>query len=121
VGNFKCVDSTTPWFRYFHKQEHHYDSAVKRMSVIYHDSLDERDIAVTKGSAETILEICRYEAGGMELTDEDKVKITEMMNTFTDEGLVMVSSTSLTEESTCIRTKVVRTRRSTWDSARLST
>jgi magnesium-transporting ATPase (P-type) len=67
------------------------------MSVIYHDSLDERDIAVTKGSAETILEICRYEAGGMELTDEDKVKITEMMNTFTDEGLVMVSSTSLTE------------------------
>jgi len=59
------------------------------MTVIYHDIKYQRDFAFTKGSTESILDVCGYDIEGESLTDQRKSQITQLMNEFASEGLVL--------------------------------
>lgn len=59
------------------------------MTVIYHDIEFQREIAFTKGSTESILDVCGYDIEGEPLTDQRKSQIIQLMSEFASEGLVL--------------------------------
>jgi len=95
VGNYKTLDFQNPASRYFHKQEHPYTPATKRMSVVYYDSVIERDVVFVKGSAESVLAICEYGYEGHELSEERRNEIMRLMGDFASEGLVSLVHSAL--------------------------
>jgi P-type Na+/K+ transporter len=74
--------------RYIHVQEHHFDSTVKRMTVIYHDLKQGTNVAFMKGAPERVLEACLYDAQGDILTDDDRAHVLQQMDHFASRGLV---------------------------------
>ena len=77
--------------QYIHVQEHHFDSSVKRMTVVYQDLQDQTVFAFMKGAPECVLDVCIYDAEGNPITDDGKTEILHMLNCFTSEGLVFSS------------------------------
>ena len=79
--------------RYIHVQEHHFDSNVKRMTVIYHDIEKGNNVAFMKGAPERVLDTCLYDAHGEILTEDDKADVLRHMDHFAREGLVCLLAT----------------------------
>jgi len=74
--------------RYKHVQEHHFDSTVKRMTVIYHDLQHKLNVAFMKGAPERVVDACMYSSNGDVLTPPAKEYIINLMDHFASEGLV---------------------------------
>ena len=67
-----------------------FDSAVKRMSVVYKKDDDPESIIFTKGAVERIIDLCTCFGVGKDqqvMTDDLKEKILEQMNQLADQGL----------------------------------
>ena len=65
VVSLQDMETFKDGVRYKHVQEHHFDSTVKRMTVIYHDLECQTNIAFMKGAAERVLDACSYNAQGV--------------------------------------------------------
>jgi magnesium-transporting ATPase (P-type) len=88
VGSFKDLESLDTSFRYIHFQEHPFDPCLKRMTVIYHDFQCQELLAFTKGSTESVLDICNFNEAGKPLTEEYRMQILEKLDHFASTGLV---------------------------------
>jgi len=88
VGSSDDLEKRTEGIRYTHVQEHHFDSNVKRMTVIYYDIEQSTHIAYMKGAPERVLEACLYDAQGELLSEDDKTDVLCHMDRFASEGLV---------------------------------
>ena len=85
------VETYKDGVRYKHVQEHHFDSTVKRMTVIYHDLEHRANIAFMKGAPERVLDACTYDSQGTPLTPDTKDEVLRLMDRFASEGLVPTS------------------------------
>ena len=91
MASLEDLESLKAGVRYIHVQEHHFDSNVKRMTVIYHDLQTRHNIAFMKGAPECVVDACIYDKEGDPITEEGKTEILHMMNRFASEGLVLSS------------------------------
>jgi magnesium-transporting ATPase (P-type) len=91
VASLEDVETDKDGVRYKHVQEHHFDSTVKRMTVIYHDLEHRTNIAFMKGAPERVLDACTYDSQGTPLTPETKDEVLRLMDRFASEGLVSTS------------------------------
>ena len=64
MASLEDVETFKDGVRYKHVQEHHFDSTVKRMTVIYHDLEHNTNIAFMKGAPERVLDACSHTAQG---------------------------------------------------------
>jgi len=94
--------------RYIHVQEHHFDSNVKRMTVIYHDIEQGANVAFMKGAPERVLDACLYNAHGELLTEDDKADVLRHMDHFAREGLVLHLITSLMQRVLALASKKLK-------------
>jgi magnesium-transporting ATPase (P-type) len=88
VASLEDLETFKDGVRYKHVQEHHFDSTVKRMSVVYHDLEHQTNIAFMKGAPERVLDACLYNSQGDILTVEGKADVLRLMDRFASEGLV---------------------------------
>jgi P-type Na+/K+ transporter len=88
VAGLEDVETFKDGIRYKHLQEHHFDSTVKRMTVIYHDLIHHKNIAFMKGAPERVLEACSFDAQNNPLTHAVKAEVLHLMDRFASEGLV---------------------------------
>jgi len=105
VASLEDVETSKDGVRYKHVQEHHFDSTVKRMTVIYHDLVHKTNIAFMKGAPERVLDACSYTAQGGHLTSIAIDETLHLMDRFANEGLVMSLLTELIAESSSTRLK----------------
>ena len=98
--------------RYKHVQEHHFDSTVKRMTVIYHDLERQTNIAFLKGAAEQVLDACSYNPQGDPSTSIEIDEVLCLMGRFAGEGLVVSQLADLMIESFSPRIKDLEGRKS---------
>ena len=89
------VETYKDGVRYKHVQEHHFDSTVKRMTVIYHDLEHNMNIAFMKGAPERVLDACAFTAQGDILTSIAIDEVLHLMDRFAREGLVESSIAEL--------------------------
>jgi magnesium-transporting ATPase (P-type) len=99
VANLEDVETFKDGVRYKHVQEHHFDSTVKRMTVIYHDLEHQTNIAFMKGAPERVLDACSYNAQGGLLTSTEIDQVLHLMDRFATEGLVISLLKTLIVES----------------------
>ena len=88
VASLEDLESLKAGVQYIHVQEHHFDSNVKRMTVVYHDLQTRNNVAFMKGAPESVLDTCIYDVDGNPITDDSKAEILHLMNCFANEGLV---------------------------------
>ena len=89
MSSLEDIETIKDGIRYTHVQEHHFDSTVKRMTVIYHDLVHRTNIAFMKGAPERVLEACTYDSQNNVLTVEAKADVLHLMDRFASEGLVI--------------------------------
>jgi magnesium-transporting ATPase (P-type) len=102
VASLEDVGTYKDGVRYKHVQEHHFDSTVKRMTVIYHDLEHKTNLAFMKGAPERVLDACIYDPQGDKLTDESKTSVLRLMDRFAAQGLVLSQVAALITEGPCI-------------------
>jgi P-type Na+/K+ transporter len=91
VAGLEDIETFKDGICYKPVQEHHFDSTVKRMTVIYHDLIHRKNIAFMKGAPERVLEACSFDAQSNPLTDAEKANVLHLMDRFASEGLVYSS------------------------------
>jgi magnesium-transporting ATPase (P-type) len=84
VASLEDLESLKPGVRYTHVQTLHFDSDVKRMTVVYHDLHTRKNLAFMKGAPERVLDACQKD-GENTLSHNSVVEVT---NRFASEGLV---------------------------------
>jgi magnesium-transporting ATPase (P-type) len=91
--------------RYVFSHEYHFDSNVKRMTVVYQDTQRQLNVAFMKGAPERVLDACTYDLSGNELNPKRKAHVLCTMDYFANEGLVITCETYLTSacSGTCIQ------------------
>lgn len=89
MASLEDVETFKDGVRYKHVQEHHFDSTVKRMTVIYHDLEHKTNIAFMKGAPERVINACSYNAKGGPLTSIEIDEVLHLMDRFASEGLVV--------------------------------
>ena len=93
MASLEDVETFKDGVRYKHVQEHHFDSTIKRMTVIYHDLKHQTNVAFMKGAPERVLDACSYNAQGGPLTSIEIDEVLHLMDRFASEGLVVPSNT----------------------------
>jgi potassium/sodium efflux P-type ATPase len=101
VATSEDVEKQKAGIRYIHVQEHHFDSTVKRMTVIFRDLDQGTNIAFMKGAPERVLDACLYNSQGDILTEDAKNGVLKLMDRFAGEGLrvLALASKPLKEEN----------------------
>jgi len=83
------LESFKAGYRYIHEQTFHFDSYVKRMTIVYRDLQTRKKVAFMKGAPERVLNACVYDAERKLFTEDSKNEILQLMDRFASEGLVV--------------------------------
>jgi len=88
VASLEDLQSLNAKVRYSHVQTFPFDSNIKCMTVVYHDLETGINVAFTKGAPEYVLDVCICDAGESEFDVNRRTEILQLMNRFSNEGLV---------------------------------
>jgi len=109
VAPLEAVESFKDGIRYHHIQEHHFDSTLKRMTVIYHDLEHDINRAFMKGAPERVIDACSFNAKGEPLTSIEIDNVLHLMDEFASEGLRVLALASRTLKTDCLARDAVET------------
>ena len=90
MASLEDLQSLKSGVRYTHVQTQHFNSDIKRMSIVYYDLNTGQNQVFMKGAPERVLEACTYYLNREIFMDERRMEVLRWIEQFASEGLVSI-------------------------------